>query len=465
MKNSAVAAVLFAVVLGAAAPATAGATNPHNVGSCTGCHLEAPRFGVDTRKTITFKTSVDDPGLCTSCHDPGQALHPVLVPAGSGPIGAYRSSFLPAGSSPAFDGKIVCISCHDIHAADGKFGLLRGFPGSGSTRYFESWQMFCDDCHGGNLKKRSPHTGGEKSCGFCHPAKPKKGEATEVVTRGRELCILCHDRIGENHYAQMNPFDTRKQCDECHDPHAKPADRPQLLSDAYIAAARDSAIVRPHYSRALCFACHENLDDYALRAEGVNETCNRCHNSGKIPGNIHPLRKVPASITPPKGWPLTDGALTCLTCHEQGHEDQERRPRMLRGGPYESSRAVCRSCHDPAKFQVSDIHKDINDGLRCDFCHIGTPDTAPGTGVKPTFIVDPNLPCLSCHEDPHPSLARHYLSVNLTAGVQVPPELPLLNGERMMCSTCHNPHIKEITGSKLRGWAPGNIFCTRCHLV
>jgi hypothetical protein len=126
---------------------------------------------------------------------------------------------------------------------------------------------------------------------------------------------------------------------------------------------------------------------------------------------------------------------------------------------------VCRSCHDPAKFQVSDIHNDINEGGRCDFCHSGTPEQSPGSGAKVAFLVDPNLPCLSCHEDPHPSLSRHYLSVNLTLGVQVPAELPLLNGERMMCSTCHNPHVKETGGHKLRGWAPGTVFCTRCHIV
>lgn len=464
MKYGAGAAVaLFGLLVGASTAAAA-IPNPHNLGLCMNCHTETPRFGIDTRKTVSFKTSADDPGLCSPCHTPDQNFHPILVAAGSGPEGGLRSSYLPAGSSSAFDGKIVCISCHFIHAADGRYGLLRGFPGSPDPRYFTSWQEFCRECHGENLKKRSPHGQKGDSCGFCHPARPKADRQDEVMSRGRELCSLCHGMIAERHYEDANPFEKRRDCTGCHDPHGKSAENLSLLSGAFLAVAKESPIVRPHFRKAFCNACHANTDDYALRNDDVNELCNRCHASGKIPGNIHPLKKVPAEIKPPTDWPLADGALTCLTCHEQGHEDQMRRPKLLRGGPYGSSREVCWRCHNQKRFEVSDIHRDINAGRRCDFCHAGQP--APGKDTFKTigFLVDPNLTCNNCHNEPHPGLATHYQTSREPTGGKIPPEMPLYKGERMMCATCHNPHVAETASHKLRGVVAGAEICPQCHL-
>jgi hypothetical protein len=120
---------LLAAFFAAGAPAAAAEVNPHNLGSCAACHPTTPRFGIDTRKDVTFTTSADDPGLCTGCHAVAAHLHPVLVDAGSGPAGARVSGYLPAGRSPALSGKVVCTTCHFIHAADTRSGLLRGFPG------------------------------------------------------------------------------------------------------------------------------------------------------------------------------------------------------------------------------------------------------------------------------------------------------------------------------------------------
>jgi predicted CXXCH cytochrome family protein len=387
----------------------------------------------------------------------------VLVAAGSGPEGARRSAYLPAGSSAALDGKIVCTSCHFIHATDGRYGLLRGFPGSSDPRYFASWQAFCAECHGRNLTKRSPHGGGEKSCVYCHPAKPRAGQAQEVTSRGRDLCALCHGTITPDHYRDADPFGDRKECSDCHDMHGKPADNPSLLSATFLAAAKESPLIRPHFRKAFCFGCHENTDDYALLAEDVNALCNRCHASGKIPGNIHPLRTVPQGFSVPKGWPLTNGTLTCLTCHEQGHEDQQPMPWMLRGSPYALRRDPCWRCHDRNNFKVSDIHKDINEGRRCDFCHIGNPQPGKDTIKTVSFLGDPDLPCLACHEEPHDFLQSHYASPRQPPGGSVPPDLPLFEGSRLMCATCHNPHVGESSNKKLRSAFADDAFCMLCH--
>jgi predicted CXXCH cytochrome family protein len=221
--------------------------------------------------------------------------------------------------------------------------------------------------------------------------------------------------------------------------------------------------VRPHFRKAFCFACHENTDDYALLNEDVNELCNRCHASGEIPGNIHPLKQVPAGIAVPKGWPLAAGALTCLTCHEQGHEDQERVRKMVRGGPYEKPRDACWRCHDRQNFKVSDIHREINEGKRCEFCHAVRPEPGKDTINTVSFLTDPDLPCVSCHEESHAHLEPHYGSPRKPPGGEARPGLPLYKGQRMMCATCHNPHDRETATHKLRGGYAGAMFCTQCH--
>jgi predicted CXXCH cytochrome family protein len=439
------------------------ADNPHNLSACSACHPTTPRFGVDARRDVTFTTSADDPGLCLPCHPADQHRHPVLVAAGSGPAGARVSPYLVAGTSPAFAGKIVCISCHFIHAADNRFGLLRGFPGSPDPRYFASVAVFCEECHGKNLVARSAHDGGERSCGYCHAGQSRQGRL-DAPAGFSDRCVLCHRGVKEEHYAKLTPFGKQSECLACHDRHGVAANSPGLLSAGYRAAAADSVLISPHFNRALCFACHANTDDYALRVDDVNALCDRCHASGKIRANIHPLRKVPAKITVPKGWPLTDGALTCLTCHDQGHEDQPRRPWMLHGGPYATARAVCRNCHTGTDLENSKVHLEINEGKSCELCHKVRPQIGVDTIKTVTFIATPDLLCLRCHDQNADDGTVHHTNV---LGREVEDghfsvKLPLWKG-RVICATCHNPHLKESSGGRLRESLDASAFCQGCH--
>lgn len=458
----AIVAVLIGLLFNTAA-FSAMKPNPHNLGSCTVCHVGTPQFGIDTRKTITFMTTRDDPGQCLSCHTSEQTYHPMLVPAAIGP-GGRPSPYLPAGSSAAFDGKIVCISCHFIHAADSSYGLLRGFPGTSDPRYFTSRGDFCKECHGEELRRRSPHKGGEKACAFCHSHKPRTVNSSEIRARGQDLCLLCHDQLKKDHFTDANPFEERRACPGCHDPHAMPGNSPSLLSQAYFAAAQDNVGIRPHYRPGFCFACHTNPDDYALRDENINALCDRCHASGKIAANIHPLRKVPPNMTVPQGWPLTNGELNCLTCHEQGHEDQKVRPKMLRGGPYPGTREVCQKCHSRSDLQSSTIHKDVNEGKRCEVCHKTKPIPGKDNTDTVTFIADPDILCFRCHDVYYENPTIHHLMLlrREIPGDKMPAGFPLFKG-RVICGSCHNPHLLQSQGYRLREWLEGLDFCQSCH--
>jgi predicted CXXCH cytochrome family protein len=466
MRTVLVLLLLCAARIGLQPQQAAAAGNPHNFGTCTACHLDTPRFGVDATRSVTFTTGADDPGLCAPCHPVEKHLHPVLVDAGSGPPGARRSTYFPAGSRGDLAGKIVCRTCHFVHAGETRYVLLRGFPGSPDPRYFASVAVFCEECHGGNLVSRSAHAGGPASCVFCHTGMPRPGRDVERPSGFRERCELCHRGVKEEHFAKLTPFGKRGECLLCHDRHGVSSASPGLLSEGYRAAATESVVVRPHFQRNLCLSCHTNTDDYALRSDDVNALCDRCHSSGKILANIHPLRKVPPSITVPKGWPLVDGALTCLTCHEQGHEDQQQRPWLLRGGPYAHARAACRNCHSMKDLEASRIHQEINEGRACEMCHKTRP--RPGTDTIKTvdFIASPDLLCLRCHDQSASDGTVHHTDVmgrEIEDG-HIPAQLPLVKG-RVVCATCHNPHLLDATNARLREALSTSDFCVGCHKV
>jgi hypothetical protein len=455
---------LFTAILALVGPVSAQEGNPHNTKLCLVCHKDTPRFGVDTKETVTFRVgNWDDPTLCSTCHKPEENLHPLLVTPGGGALGTKAPRNLPLGTSPGFEGKVVCTTCHFLHAADVDHALLRGFPGSQTPGAFKNWQDFCRDCHGDGLEKRSPHAGDDRACAFCHGQKPQAGKAPEVLERGAELCNFCHGGVQDDHYAKANPFTNKVTCSTCHDPHKGPESVARLKPE-YLGAVRDTVVISPHYrGRALCESCH-NADRKTLRTADPVALCNRCHGTGAIVGESHPLGKVPAEIRPPESWPLQQGALTCLTCHTAGHKEHAGGWKFLRGGPYADHNSFCQNCHKPAALKGRNPHLDINAGTGCEFCHTGRPVPGRDTVETVKLVADPNLLCLRCHSiGPHPAGVEHTTALSPERAAAIPKELPLYRGGKIVCATCHNPHIAEVEDHKLRYGGGGLEICAACH--
>jgi predicted CXXCH cytochrome family protein len=77
------------------------------------------------------------------------------------------------------------------------------------------------------------------------------------------------------------------------------------------------------------------------------------------------------------------------------------------------------------------------------------------------FIADPNILCLRCHaESPHPASMEHTMTIDPERAESIPRDLPVYKGIKIVCATCHNPHIEEVEGHKLRG---GIQVCSGCH--
>ena len=80
------------------------------------------------------------------------------------------------------------------------------------------------------------------------------------------------------------------------------------------------------------------------------------------------------------------------------------------------------------------------------------------------FIADPNLLCLRCHETPpHPAGTEHTITVGAERAAGIPPVLPVYRGDKIVCATCHNPHVAEVEGHKLREGLGTMQICSFCH--
>jgi hypothetical protein len=452
----ALAAVLAGWGTGAAAP------NGHANLPCILCHQEEPRFGVDTRETVTFRDvqGGDDPALCLRCHKPEENIHPILVKPGTGTTSAPK--VLPLGTTGPLAGAVVCTTCHFLHASQSDHALLRGYRGSQNPNAFGVAQDLCRDCHGASLEKRSPHQGDEKACVFCHQALPRKGETVKALPRARELCGFCHGGLKEGHYRGVNPFPADPGCDGCHDPHLG-KDHPGRLRATYLDAVRTRDDVSPHYRRAFCFACH-TPDNRTLLSTDPVVLCDRCHGTGKIPGDPHPLVKPTDRVKVPAGWPLREGALSCFTCHRPGHPEDRAHYKFLRGGPYADRNGICFQCHDREEFARRNPHEDINQLKGCTFCHAVRPIPGKDNSRTVKFLADIVLLCLRCHSDrPHPADVVHTMTLEPARAESIAKDLPLDHAGRITCATCHNPHIAETEEHKLRADGGAMMLCGKCH--
>lgn len=461
----AVLATALALLLPAAPAGAQHKPNPHLGIECTFCHAEAPRFGIDTRDTVTFwRAQGDEPQLCDRCHTPDENLHPLGIVPGPDRLDTRKPARLPLGASESVKDQVVCTTCHFLHASTADFYLLRGFPGSQNPNTFTDWRSLCRECHGGSLEKRSPHAGDERSCLFCHAAKPQEGQKVDSTEKGLRLCGFCHGVVEPEHYANTNPFPVVESCATCHDPHLG-KDHPGRLRAGYYERMKDRVTFNPHLRRTQCFACHVTETGGALRTDDPVALCQRCHGSGEIPGMSHPLAKVPAGMAVPGGWPLAADTLTCSTCHLPGHIEDAGKPSLLRRGAPADPDSICLQCHKKDQWANRNPHREAaKENRGCELCHARWPIVGKDTSNTVTFRADITILCMRCHPaDQHPGGRRHTVTMQSGREMEIPADLPLGLGNRITCSTCHNPMADTVESHLLRGLSKTEAFCNKCH--
>jgi hypothetical protein len=232
--------------------------------------------------------------------------------------------------------------------------------------------------------------------------------------------------------------------------------------------------------------------------------CLGCHDGIRASQEPHPVGRTFENprVTRPAQWPVVDGRLTCLTCHDahpSGNPRADRpreNPSFLRGDQTGDPLAFCGQCHTDARqhglhnphIMLSEENRPVE--AACRFCHarsLPAGEQARRTGDA-ALNADGISLCLSCHPR-HPDWFEpgHI-------GAKVPPAirawmqsfekhrsvaLPLggRDGDTIVCATCHNPHQEgvfppgsplgtggiepEESGQEFRGL--GKELCSACH--
>jgi hypothetical protein len=292
------------------------------------------------------------------------------------------------------------------------------------------------------------------------------------------------------------------------------------------AAQRVAKARNPHWNTTDCLDCHERMIDdkpSPIPLEKVNQICWRCHDGKQAHQEVHPVARkfVGKDVVKPAGWPTPNNELSCVTCHTfgEGHARGGPRPQrnywMLRGYTGGPLADFCAKCH-----VASPAHKPFNPHImlddkgqvnlrNCLLCHKETSDVIQRktrTG-KADLLADPINLCARCHtrhvdvfEPGHighavPPEFKAYMLAREQCGLgptltsqdiapylsttQEPQRFPIGPDNRLVCSTCHNPHQAGLFppdsplswgGMKvhvpnrppeMRGW--GKDSCSGCH--
>lgn len=259
-----------------------------------------------------------------------------------------------------------------------------------------------------------------------------------------------------------------------------------------IAPERPRSLVPAYKSpHSLCVACHITEKPQAggaLFAPGTDPsvTCLECHDYNK---NHHPVDFVPA-VTSGFPFPLFEGKIRCLTCHEiHGGAGNEGTPKLLRGGPYTADRrAICFRCHSSERYAAINPHlmldeqnnyREVNGKPVCLLCHSQMPDPAKDYTENVRFRADVGFLCWRCHPPmPDPFFSTHFLKKPSAATLEAMHQaeerdmviLPMVPRGRITCSTCHNPHQERVIqheaaakGADRKGRLRLPSLCVACH--
>ncbi len=233
----------------------------------------------------------------------------------------------------------------------------------------------------------------------------------------------------------------------------------------------------PHWDPSQCSACHvmHEQTPQPIAPGQVDALCLRCHDGRRAPREPHPVGWPAESDSTklPAGWPVVDGRLGCLTCHDvRRHCDRSARrplenPMFLRGYDPQQPAAFCTKCHTASRWRISPHEPpESASGTHrtCAFCH-RDPQIDASRATRRTgdaeLLVEGSALCLRCHgrhwdfsprghvDRPLPEAwYRRLLTLDAEAlGLDAPPGLSqriALADGRVTCYSCHNPHPAGI---------------------
>ncbi len=340
----------------------------------------------------------------------------------------------------------TCLECHSDPAFSTQHGrnTVSLFVDSKVFGASVHASLDCTDCHSDADPENLPHPEGlaPVECGACHDQAEKAFEGSihgQALKRGAPYAPSCKDCHGTHDI--LSPRNT--------DSPTYHMNIPYLCGGCH----REGAPV----AKAYRIAEHNIIENYSqsIHGEGlfkkgltVTATCTDCHGSH----TILPHTDAKASIAP------GNIAHTCMKCHsriEQVHT------KVIRGELWEKAPGkipACTDCHIPHKVRKETVAMTISDRdcLKCherdDLRHGAAGDTLSLTVNKSDLAasVHQNIPCVKCHFDVDPRLAR-----------------PCTTAGRVDCSSCHAKVSEEYFASGHgQAYLNGAVqapYCTTCH--
>lgn len=301
-----------------------------------------------------------------------------------------------------------------------------------------------------------------------------------------------------------------------------------LLLELNCVIAADAAEVEPapnpHGDPAQCSRCHTSTVEgrAALRFAGdTSSLCRSCHDGRLAAGEAHPVAMAPSAIVAGRigtQFPLENGTLSCLSCHDVTWHCKSGRPSVLpnrsflRGSTVSHPMEFCFQCHERENYRPFNAHDQLEAGVAkaetCAWCHVRVPDVSSRLKEGASYALRSESfgVCNNCHlvnknhptEAPHmhavpsPEMMWHMSAYELQARMNLeykqlleyvraskraPRLIPLDENGRITCYSCHNPHEKGL----LPDWNPrsvgaepkhaanhrlrthGGIACRACH--
>jgi predicted CXXCH cytochrome family protein len=434
----------------------------------------------DIKIPAALTLSNKDEIYCGTCHSPhsGRAAAPGSSPQETipGPL-----SFLRA---PNVDSSL----CESCHVNEAHFKRTHSHPVHTDKLKIPETLFAL-----GSVKAGKKNT---VTCQTCHAVHGAKGRHLTVMdNRQSALCMACHKErtiVGTLHDVRKTmpgetnmlgqPVSESGPCGACHVPHN---------GAGYKLWARK--LIPGHSPSRICLSCHSDAPGSKIKAVGrySHPIDVSAVPKGQAKAAPAPLR-VNLPVFPESGAQPSPGSIECFTCHD-AHQWDPNNPDKKGGKSVVAdasnsflrisgsrSSALCVACHQDKRQILAFDHnlvrtapsaKNIRGETAmvsgpCGACHI--PHNAAdkrlwarallhGQGGEPYY-------CTGCHSKNGVAKQKqvgkndHPVDVVLK-GKDIPPPgrvakiLPLYNagggtqgGDRIMCRTCHDPHIWSADG-------------------
>ena len=326
--------------------------------------------------------------------------------------------------------------------------------------------------------------------------------AAQGAYMGSDTCVACHgkktnvpfEKTPMGHRFSKAPQGEleKKNCEACHGPGEKHADKPKEKGLIFNFGADTGH--SPAVQNAACIQCHAQDTKRHWEAPAnfaSTNRCTECHISMKptalVKASVQPTPELVAEMTKHFAGQYAGDAL-CVRCHEASTTKYQhtKHARLVSAelGKTDLARKGCEACHGPGKAHA------MSGGGK-------------GVGGMITFkekgraaIQRNNDACLACHQNDkrdywdgsahatrnvactqcHTLMERKSQTGMLAARTQMDlcgkchqapraqmfrnAHMPVREG-KMECSSCHNPHGSQ-TKSALLGDTP-NDTCYKCH--